>query len=114
MSQWIPVHEQLPVEGVYVLCLRDNGDIGVFRMVCGISAAEREKMKAGLLDDPMHGPDWCLSDGFTFSKRSRMYTQADEWGNNLVPYAFIPQSGPGRLFGQEVSHWMPTPAAPVA
>ena len=101
---WISICDSLPEEGVYVLCLADDGDVGVYEMRRGISIVEREAMKSGAIEDPLHGPNWCLSEGFTFTKRSMIYTSDDEWGNNLAPFSFHAKSGPMHLFGQEVTH----------
>lgn len=43
-----------------------------------------------------------------YDKRKRMYTIADVFGNNLVPYCWD-TFGPGTYFGQEVDYWCELP-----
>lgn len=42
------------------------------------------------------------------SEKARIYSSADEHGNNLVPYNWN-EFGPGQYFGQEVDVWCELP-----
>lgn len=110
-TQWISVNSCLPEEDRYVL-IWVGGECQVARITHGISMADREKMKNGELPDPPVG-GWCRSEGWTETPRSRVYMDADEFGNNLVPYRWKANGGPMEWFGQEVTHWMPLPSGPI-
>ena len=119
---WIKTTYQLPPEGKYVLGRHNRGtwhdsddqpnvNCVVVKMKCGISVLDREKMERGEIENPKVGPNWCLSEGYTYSLRSKMITSDDEWGNNTVPYSFH-TFGPGHYFGQTITHWQPIEDAP--
>lgn len=110
MSEWISVKERLPESGEYVLVW--CGNVQVARIEKGISMTERKAMQAGVLDDPAE-PGWCASEGWRSHKRSNLFRECDEWGNNLVPYHWYANGGPMSWFGQDVTHWMPLPEPPV-
>ncbi len=112
---WINTKDQLPEEGKYVLTRHNRGtwidstdqenvNCVVLKLVKGISLEEREKMKNGQIPDFDTPPSWCLSEGFTISKRSNIYRAEDQHGNNLVPYNWQ-QFGPDSFFGQTITHW---------
>lgn len=114
---WIETAKQLPPEGKYVLGRhnrgtwkdsddQDNVNCVVVKLGKGISVEERQKMKLGILPDKKHGPSWCESQGWHYSKRSSIITRHDEDGNNLVPYSFD-TFGSSHFFGQEITHWQP-------
>lgn len=97
-TKWIPCSEKLPDEEKWVLGYINNFHDGtgaphmcVVKIEKGISEKERERLKK--LKDP----------------RAYLFYNCDEWGNNLVPYAWDTW-GPGDYFGQEVVAWMPLPA----
>ena len=107
---WIPVSERLPEEKTYVL-ISCGGNVHVARIAMGIDEQMRDAMKRGELSDPLI-PSWIASTGYTWVKRSMLYSGCDVHGNNLVPYCWYSNYGPGKWFGQEVSHWMPLPEPP--
>lgn len=100
--EWISVEEKLPKEGCRVLIY--NGDIEIAHIVFGISKETRQKMKNGEIDDPVH-TGWNVADGYFEVKRSDSYGQADEDGNNKVPYCWKDSHTSRMWFGQYVSHW---------
>ncbi len=93
--------DRLPKDGQYVLAYfpdmpwddpdakNNHHKMVVVKFERGISVKEREAL-----------PD---SD-----ERKRMYTSADEDGNNEVPY-FWDSFGPGSFFGQEAECWYELP-----
>lgn len=110
MSAWIKTADQLPPEGKYVLARHNRGtwhdssdqenvNCVVVKLVRGLSALDREKMKSGEIPDPP----------YSSSTRSRFYCSQDEFGNNRVPYHFT-QFGPDNFFGQTITHWMSIPS----
>ena len=117
---WIKTSDEIPPEGKYVLGLyrtkddQKNATYVVIKMVKGISMADREKMERGEIQNPIDGPNWCLSQGDTYSLRSKVYTSDDEWGNNLVPYSFYASDAGKRFFGQTITHWQPIDDAPTS
>ena len=104
--RWIPVTEALPEEGESVIVCSQYGAICIVELVKGISEETRKKMKNGEIDDPCEKL-WCLSDGYTMSKRSDLYKEGDEFGNNQKDYAW--RNGPYHYSGQEFIAWMPLP-----
>jgi hypothetical protein len=52
-------------------------------------------------------PGMYVKPGIVFTSSS-----CDVHGNNLVPYCWYSNYGPGKWFGQEVSHWMELPEPP--
>ena len=104
--KWIPVSEELPEEGESVIVCSQYGAICIVKLVKGISEETRKKMKNGEIDDPCENL-WCLSDGYTISKRSDLYKEGDEFGNNQKDYAW--RNGPYHYSGQEFIAWMPLP-----
>ena len=114
---WIATKDELPPEGKYVLGRynggnwidrldQENVNCVVVKLEKGISIEEREKMISGELPDPLSEPMWCLSSGFTRSKRSNIYQASDQHGNNAVPYNWK-TFGRSSFFGQEITHWQP-------
>lgn len=110
VPSWIPVSERLPEEKTYVL-ISCGGNVHVARIEMGIDERIRDAMKRGELSDPLI-PSWSASTGYTWVKRSMLYSGCDVHGNNLVPYCWYSNYGPGKWFGQEVSHWMLLPEPP--
>ena len=104
--KWIPVTEALPKEGESVIICSQYGKICIVDLVKGISEETRKKMKNGEIDDPCENI-WCLSDGYTISKRSDLYKEGDEFGNNQKDYAW--RNGPYHYSGQDFIAWMPLP-----
>lgn len=104
--KWIPVTEALPEEGESVIVCSQYGSICIVDLVKGISEETRKKMKNGEIDDPCEKL-WCLSDGYTMSKRSDLYKEGDEFGNNQKDYAW--RNGPYHYSGQDFIAWMPLP-----
>lgn len=104
--KWIPVSEALPKEGESVIVCSRYGAICIAGLVKGISKETRKKMKNGEIDDPCEKL-WCLSDGYKMSKRSDLYTEGDEFGNNQKDYAW--RNGPYHYSGQEFIAWMQLP-----
>lgn len=109
-QKWIPVSERLPKEKTYVL-ISCGGNVHVARIEMGIDERIRDAMKRGELSDPII-PSWSASTGYTWVKRSMLYSSCDVHGNNLVPYCWYSNYGLGKWFGQEVSHWMLLPEPP--
>lgn len=104
--KWIPVAEALPEEGELVIVCSQYGAICIVKLVKGISEETRKKMKNGEIDDPCENL-WCLSDRYTMSKRSDLYKEGDEFGNNQKDYAW--RNGPYHYSGQEFIAWMSLP-----
>lgn len=109
-KRWIPVTERLPEEKTCVL-ISCGGNVHVAKIEMGIDEQMRDAMKRGELSDPLI-PSWSASTGYTLVKRSMLYSGCDVHGNNLVPYCWYSNYGPGKWFGQEVSHWMLLPEPP--
>lgn len=105
-QKWTPVSEALPEEGESVIVCSQYGAIYIVKLVKGISEETRKKMKNGEIDDPCEKL-WCLSDGYTISKRSDLYKEGDEFGNNQKDYAW--RNGPYHYSGQNFIAWMPLP-----
>lgn len=106
-AKWIPVDERLPEEGEFVLIY--VGEIQVARLEKGISIADRNRMKEGVIADPIVGySDWDKRP----VKRSDVFKRCDEQGNNKVSYIWIANGGPMQWFGQYATHWMPLPQPP--
>lgn len=101
MQKFIVKNNELPEDGQYVLAhvtkdnWRDSDDpegnryFVVVKFVKGVSEEEREAM-------PVEYP------------LKRMYTAADVFGNNQVPYNWQ-EFGPSSYFGQEVDFWFELP-----
>lgn len=86
-DSWIPCTERLPEDGQKVLAYCDNGhcsSISVVRFKRGKTEEELQSM-----------PHLCIC-------------SADQWGNNLKPYAWF-EMGPMEWFGQDVLAWQPLP-----
>ena len=109
-GEWISVEERLPEEGKYVIVW--VGSVQVARIEKGITEEDRQKMKNGEVEDGIEY-GWSLSTGFIPLKRSDQYKSCDVFGNNLVPYCWKANGGPMEWFGQNVTHWMPIPEAPM-
>lgn len=107
-SEWISMEEKLPNEGEEVLIYA--GEIGVAKLVRGISEEERRKMKNEEMPDPTEHV-WSLSTGWREIKRSDIYRAEDEGFNNLKPFRFV-GNGNAQWCGQNVTHWMPLPEPP--
>lgn len=105
---WISCNDRLPEEGVRVLGW--NGSYQIVKVEKGITEEQREKMKAGLMDDPVE-TGWCKSQGWFQIKRSESIKSADVWGNNAVPYCWRTNDGE-TIFGQNILYWMPLPSPP--
>ena len=110
---WTKTEDKLPPAGKYVIGKHNRGtwidnddqknvNTVVVKLVKGLSISDREKMKSGEIEDPIHE----FRDGN--SVRSRVYCSEDEDGNNLVPYNWN-SFGPDSFFGQTITHWMPIP-----
>ena len=129
MQQSVPFFstaEALPNDNEYVLIhltignWRDSDDVEgkrywrVAKFIRGISQDHREKMKSGEMPDPISigficpTPPGLVSEHKT--KRSAVYTAADEDGNNRVPYRWE-EFGSDSYFGQEVDMWARLPNA---
>lgn len=104
--KWIPVSEELPIDGSLVIACRPYGEITIVNFMKGISQEDRTKMKNGEIDDPSE-ETWCLSEGYRKIKRSDLFRAEDEWGNNQKAYAW--QYGPYHYSGQDFIAWMPLP-----
>lgn len=96
-TRWIPCSEKLPDEEKWVIGYINNIHDGigapnmcVVKIEKGISKKEREMLKK--LKDP----------------RANLFYNCDEYGNNLVPYAWNTW-GPGKYFGQEIVAWREAP-----
>lgn len=120
-NEWISTKDRLPEEGFWVLAhiVRDNwkdanDPDGVYYKVVslqkGISLEDRKKMKDGQLPDPVEIgiTFWDDKQQVHHDRRSSVYTNADEGGNNLRPYRWQ-EFGPGQYWGQEVDYWRPIP-----
>ena len=116
---WIEIKNErdLPPEGKYVLARHNRGtwhdsddqanvNCVVVKLKKGLSIEDRNKMISGEIPDYEDSPGWCLSTGWTISKRSIVYKNEDEHGNNRVPYKWE-MFGPDSFFGQSITHWMP-------
>ena len=104
--KWTPVSEALPEEGESVIVCSQYGSICIAKLLKGISEETRKKMKNGDIDDPCEKL-WCSSEEYTMSKRSDLYKEGDEFGNNQKDYAW--RNGPYHYSGQEFIAWMPLP-----
>lgn len=104
--RWIPVTEALPIDGSLVIACSPYGGITIVNFRKGISQEDRTKMKNGEIDDPSE-ETWCLSEGYSKSKRSDLFKEEDEWGNNQKAYAW--GYGPYHYSGQSFVAWMPLP-----
>lgn len=108
-GEWIPTSERLPEGNGAVIVCSKYGQIAIASIVKGISQETRKKMENGEIDNP-DVKAWCLADGDTVSKRSNIFQEGDEWGNNLKDYAW--HYGPYHYYGQEFIAWMPLPEPP--
>lgn len=104
--KWIPITEALPIDGSLVIACSPYGGITIAYFKKGISQEDRTKMKNGEIDDPSE-ETWCLSEGYSKIKRSDLFKEEDEWGNNQKAYAW--QYGPYHYSGQDFVAWMPLP-----
>lgn len=109
MNGWISVKDKLPEKKQDVLILVGS-KMFVAQIYKGISKQQRKEMREGKLENPVK-ECWGGS-GFCPTRRSEVFTSADECWNNKVPYCWEANAGPMRWFGQEVSHWMPLPKLP--
>jgi hypothetical protein len=121
--KWISVKDGLPEPGKYVIARhslgtwhdsddKENVNCVIVKLVMGLSAVDRQKMIKGEIDDPTVDAGWCLSEGHTKCKRSRLYKSEDEEGNNKKNYKWE-MFGPGSFNGQEITHWMPLSKPPI-
>ena len=108
-QEWISVKDRLPEENEYVMIW--DGELEISKIEKGISEKERELMKNGEINDPVE-IGWNMSDGYFKLKRSESYRACDEGWNNSVPYCWYVNGGMTKLFGQNVTHWMPLPEPP--
>ena len=108
--KWIPVTEALPEDGSLVIACSPYGKITIVFFTKGISQEDRTKMKNGEIDDPSE-ETWCLSEGYSKSKRSDLIKEGDEWENNQKAYAW--NYGPFHYSGQDFVAWMPLPEPAV-
>ena len=108
VQEWISVDDRLPEENEYVMIW--DGEWQVAKIEKGISEKERELMKNGEINDPVE-IGWNATDGYFKLKRSEAYRVCDEGWNNRVPYCWY-VNGKMKLFGQNVTHWMPLPKPP--
>ena len=106
---WISCAERLPDEGTYVLGW--NGSFHLVKIEKGITEEQREKMKAGQIEDSEES-GWCKAHGWFTIKRSEIIKSCDVWGNNLVPYSWRECNG-NEIFGQKILYWMPLPPPPI-
>lgn len=92
---WISVKDRLPDHGDAVL-VRRIGD----NWYCDHTLADGSKEKI------WRWQACRFERGRTADEvaKSRYFTWPDQEGNNLVPYGWS-EFGPGKLFGQDVSHW---------
>ena len=104
--KWIPCSEALPEDRRSVIVSSRSGSIYIATLVKGISQETRRKMKNGEINN-LDVEGWCLADGWTTSKRSNIFQEGDEWGNNSKDYAW--RDGPYHYSGQEILAWMPLP-----
>ena len=109
VQEWILVKDKLPEENEYVMIW--CGECQIARIEKGISEEQRNAMKRGDLDDPCE-IGWTSSSGYFTLKRSESYSACDEGWNNYVPYCWYVNGGMMKLFGQNVTHWMPMPEPP--
>ena len=97
--KWIKTSDKLPEEGKYVLARhsrntwRDTTDqknvnCVVVKLIKGISIEERYKLRD------------------TDFVRFNRITNADQYGNNTVPYSWL-TFGINKFFGQEIIEWTP-------
>lgn len=116
--EWISTNDRLPQEGKYVIAKHNRGtwndgddqenvNTVVVKLVRGISIAEREKMKSGIIPENLER-GWCLSDGWKDTPRHLVYKSGDEHGNNHKPY-YWDSFGPDSFNGQDITHWLPIP-----
>lgn len=93
IPQWIPVSERLPDDRQIVLAYwgsihcEHSDNFSIMRFYKGKEARDVDEHK---------GVQFC-----------------DQWGNNKAPYAWADPHGPLKLFGQNVTYWMPLPEPPV-
>lgn len=85
---WIPCSEKLPEDGQKVLVYREDGHCS------GMSVA---RFKRGKTKEELESME-CMCVRF-----------ADQWGNNLKPYAWD-GDGPMMWNGQDIIAWQPLPA----
>lgn len=108
VQEWISVNDRLPEEKESVMIW--DGEWQVAKIEKGISEKEREAMKNGEINNPVE-IGWNVTDGYFKLKRSEAYRACDEGWNNRVPYCWY-VNGKMKLFGQNVTHWMPLPEPP--
>lgn len=104
VQEWISVDDRLPEENEYVMIW--CGELQIAKIEKGISKKERELMKNGEINDPVE-IGWNASGGYRQLRRSELYRACDEGWNNRVPYCWYVNGGMMKLFGQNVTHWMP-------
>ena len=109
VQEWISVNDRLPEEKESVMIW--DGEWQVAKIEKGISEKEREAMKNGEINDPVE-IGWNASGGYRQLRRSELYRACDEGWNNNVPYCWYVNGGMSKLFGQNVTHWMPLPKPP--
>lgn len=84
---WIPCSEKLPEDGQQVLVYYNN---------CLYSCMSVAKFRKGKTKEELQ------------SMERPCFGSADQWGNNLKPYAWF-GDGPMEWFGQEIIAWQPLP-----
>ena len=109
VQELVSVKDRLPEENEYVMIW--CGEFQIARIEKGITEKERALMKNGEINDPVE-LGWNMSDGCFSLKRSDSYKACDEGFNNKVPYCWHVLGGMEKLFGQNVTHWMPLPEPP--
>lgn len=114
----ISVKDRLPEENQYVLAhvtLTNWGDKDdptgnrywkVVKFTRGISMMEREQMKIDSPEIPESHPS--IPNMLVYRSRAYSFHNADEHGNNKVPYKWD-EFGPGGYFGQDVDYWCELP-----
>ena len=103
--QWIETCIALPDADEKVLVIH-CGEIKTATFKQGISQNGRERMKNGELPNT-EDSYWDSLNGYHTVKRSDIYTSADEFGNNLVPYCW--DICVHKIFGQEIKYWAKLP-----
>ena len=109
VQEWISVDERLPDENEYVMIW--DGKWQIAKIEKGITEKERALMMNREIDDPVE-IGWNLTNGYFQLRRSDSYRACDEGWNNNVPYCWYVNGGMAKLFGQNVTHWMPLPHPP--
>ena len=99
MRGWIKIEDALPKHGQAVL-VRRNQDNWHLDHLLGDQKATIWRWVACYFVEGRSRED---------VDKAGYYRSEDQFGNNLKPYCWE-EFGPGKLFGQDVSHWMPIEA----